>query len=208
MVTRPFSAEASLPAVEAEAAPAVGYSKALGFFHWGIAGAVIGCVGSVMIAQEAKKQPDNKMFGKGIGDWMFYHKSFGLLTGILVAPRVAIRLAQKSPPAMPGIVAAPVEHLLAKLTHVGLYGFMTFMPASGIYLGYYGGKGLPFFTTTFVDNGGNGRPVPAWGISVGQNFSLHKQVGYWGKFLIPAHAGAAVAHQGVGHQIFARIAPF
>ena len=40
------------------------------------------------------------------------------------------------------------EHVLAKVTHYGLYGFMTIMPATGIAMGYYGGKGLPFFFTT------------------------------------------------------------
>jgi cytochrome b561 len=34
--------------------------------------------------------------------------------------------------------------------HYALYGFMIVMPASGIAMGYYGGKGLPFFTTTIA----------------------------------------------------------
>ena len=34
--------------------------------------------------------------------------------------------------------------------HYALYGFMIIMPASGIAMGYYGGKGLPFFTTTLA----------------------------------------------------------
>jgi len=47
--------------------------------------------------------------------------------------------------ALPG---SGVEHGLANLGHLGLYGFMTIMPATGIAMGYYGGKGLPFFFTT------------------------------------------------------------
>jgi hypothetical protein len=39
-------------------------------------------------------------------------------------------------------------HAVSKATHYALYGFMTVMPASGIAMGYYGGKGLPFFYTT------------------------------------------------------------
>ena len=40
------------------------------------------------------------------------------------------------------------ENVLAKAGHYGLYAFMTIMPATGIAMGYYGGKGLPFFYTT------------------------------------------------------------
>jgi cytochrome b561 len=35
--------------------------------------------------------------------------------------------------------ASGTEHVLAKLGHVGLYVFLTVMPASGIAMGYYGG---------------------------------------------------------------------
>jgi cytochrome b561 len=48
--------------------------------------------------------------------------------------------------ALPG--SSKVEHFLANLSHAGLYAFMTIMPATGIAMGYYGGKGLPFFWTT------------------------------------------------------------
>jgi cytochrome b561 len=41
-----------------------------------------------------------------------------------------------------------IMQLAANASHVALYGFMVFMPASGIAMGYYGGKGLPFFGYT------------------------------------------------------------
>lgn len=37
--------------------------------------------------------------------------------------------------------------LAAQAGHLGLYGFMIVMPATGIAMGLYGGKGLPFFWT-------------------------------------------------------------
>jgi cytochrome b561 len=40
------------------------------------------------------------------------------------------------------LILRPVVVLLCR------YGFMVIMPASGITMGYYGGKGLPFFGTT------------------------------------------------------------
>ena len=41
-----------------------------------------------------------------------------------------------------------------------------------------------------------------------QAFWLHTNFGYYAKFLIPVHAGAATAHYARGHAIFARINPF
>lgn len=41
-----------------------------------------------------------------------------------------------------------IEHAAGTAGHYALYAFMTIMPASGIAMGYYGGKGLPFFYTT------------------------------------------------------------
>jgi cytochrome b561 len=46
--------------------------------------------------------------------------------------------------------AGAAEHALSTAMHYALYGFMIVMPASGIAMGYYGGKGLPFFTTTIA----------------------------------------------------------
>ena len=40
------------------------------------------------------------------------------------------------------------EDIASKVSRYGLYAFMTVMPATGIAMGYFGGKGLPFFVTT------------------------------------------------------------
>lgn len=80
--------------------------------------------------------------------WMFRHKSLGLLTGMIVAPRVAYRLFSSSAYNVASLPGSAAEHAVATLTHSGLYIFMIIMPASGIAMGYYGGKGLPFFFTT------------------------------------------------------------
>ncbi len=42
----------------------------------------------------------------------------------------------------------------------------------------------------------------------GQAFKIHKQLGTYGKYLIPLHAAGAVQHAARGHTIFARINPF
>lgn len=58
---------------------------------------------------------------------------------MIVAPRVAYRIFNRKAynvEELPGGSAA--EHMLAKLSHFGLYAFMTVMPATGIAMGYYG----------------------------------------------------------------------
>lgn len=76
---------------------------------------------------------------------------------------------------------------------------MTIMPATGIAMGYYGGKGLPFFTTTFP-----GAEKPNGAIAK-QSFSIHKTMGTYGKYLFPVHIGAAFLHVIKGQAIFYRV---
>merc|ERR1712070_324077 len=114
------------------------YSKLVSQLHWLSAPAMMGCIASVLICQQSPKEEKGK--------WMFRHKSLGLLTGLVVAPRLITKLTSKSPGVLPG--SSFIEEAGAKLSHWGLYGFMTIMPATGIAMGYFGGKGLPFFFTT------------------------------------------------------------
>ena len=79
---------------------------------------------------------------------------------------------------------------------------MTIMPASGIVMGYFGGKGLPFFWTTIP-----GASTPQGSVAK-QAFSIHKTLGTYGKFLIPIHIGGALKHQVFGKPIWSRVNPF
>ncbi len=63
---------------------AAAYTKTASYFHWIVAAPLIGSVGAVLKAQEAPKSE------KGL--WMWRHKSLGLLTGMIVAPRIAYRV--------------------------------------------------------------------------------------------------------------------
>lgn len=90
-----------------------------------------------------------------------------------------------------------------------LYGFMTVMPTSGILMGYYGGKGLPFFATSFAGaKPPDDETKKKYGQIAKRSFQIHKQVGTYGKYLVPAHAGAAFYHTFRGQAIFRRINPF
>lgn len=60
------------------------YTKAASYFHWMVAAPLIGSVASVLQAQNSPKEDKGK--------WMWRHKSLGVLTGIVVLPRMGYRL--------------------------------------------------------------------------------------------------------------------
>lgn len=97
--------------------------------HWGMGLTMVGCVGTVLAAQQVK--------GKQKGNLMFIHKSLGVTAGILLAPRLLVRLASKVPKHVPG---ANWEVLMGNAAHLAMYGFMIVLPVTGIAMGYYGGK--------------------------------------------------------------------
>ncbi len=176
-------------------APSMAYAIGARWFHWMTAIPLIGCVGTVLKAQQAPKEDKGK--------WMFRHKSLGLLTGMIVAPRVAYRIMGRSGYNVIGLPGtSSTESVLAKAGHAFLYVFMTVMPATGIAMGLYGGKGLPFFWTTFAGF------EQTNGTIAKNTFQIHKQLGVYGKYMIPVHAGAAVMHATRGQAIFARMNPF
>jgi len=171
------------------------YSVAASAYHWAVGLPLMGCIGYVLAAQNAPKEKK--------GDLMFIHKSLGTLTGIIVAPRLAYRVFSSASYHVKKVQGAgPMEHSLSQMMHYALYGFMTVMPATGIAMGYYGGKGLPFFTTTIAG------AKETNGTIAKNAFNVHKQVGTYGKYLVPLHIGGAVQHSLRGHTIFARMNPF
>lgn len=171
------------------------YTTTAASFHWFAAAPMIGSIASVLTAQNSPKSEKGK--------WMHRHKSLGLLSGMIVAPRFAYRLFGGSNYNVQKMVGnAPWENMAGKATHYLLYGFMVAMPVSGVAMGYYGGKGLPFFWTTLSG------AKEANGEIAKNAFKFHKTVGTYGKFLVPAHAGAAFMHYFRGQSIFARINPF
>jgi cytochrome b561 len=85
----------------------------------------MGSVGCVLKCQQSPKEEKGK--------WMWRHKSLGLLTGLIVAPRLGYRIfnATKYQVGHP-TGTGPVEAKLADASHLALYAFMTIMPATGI----------------------------------------------------------------------------
>jgi cytochrome b561 len=106
------------------------------------------------------------------------------------------------------LAGSTAEKAAGSITHYALYGFMTIMPASGIAMGYYGGKGLPFFFTTIPGVVKTDENKKSTGEIAKQSFGIHKQLGTYGKFVIPLHVAGAFTHYFRGQTIFARINPF
>lgn len=166
------------------------YAKPVQYMHWAMGGAILGCVGFVKAAQYSK--------GKAKGNYMFYHKSCGLLAMGLLFPRLAIRLTSKTPKP---IGESTLERLGADASHVVLYVLMTVLPITGTAMGYYGGKGLPFFWTTI-----SGAPEANKSIA-GNSFKIHKQAGVLLEYMIPLHLAGSAFHAVKGQAILSRIVP-
>jgi cytochrome b561 len=168
------------------------YSTGVQFFHWVMGGSVLGAVGFVLAAQNTK---DKELKGK----FMFYHKSCGTLAAMLLVPRLAFRLTSKIPGPVPG--ATQLEHYAGAATHYLLYGFLIFMPVSGVAMGYFGGNGMPFFYTTFKGlQGEDKKPAIAK-----KSYEWHKVAGQILEYIIPLHVGGALYHVAKGQTIFPRI---
>ena len=148
---------------------------------------------------QAKNYTDDK---KMKGRYMFWHKSMGLLMGLCFVPRLAIRLTSKAPKLPEGNA---LEHGLANISHLTLYGLMAFMPLSGIAMGYFGGKGLPFFFTTIP-----GATKEQKNPKIAKNaYKYHKQFGQFFEYVfVPLHIGAVGFHFLRGQNILTRINPF
>jgi cytochrome b561 len=155
---------------------------------------MLGCVGFVLAAQQVK--------GKRKGQLMFIHKSLGLLAGIFLAPRLLVRLATaaKIPVHVPG---AQWEIYASKFVHRLMYVFTIVMPVTGIAMGYFGGKGLPFFLTTIPG------AEKANGAIAKQAFGIHKQAGQLFEYVVPVHVGAVAFQLAVkGRNILPRMISF
>ncbi len=119
----------------------------------------------------------------------------------MVPVRIAIRLSSKLPAAIPG---PAWEHFAATAMHYSQYALMVGLPASGVAMGYFGGKGLPFFG---IQIPGASKEYQRPDI-VKNAFWFHKNAGQVFEYLTLAHVGAAGFHAVKGTKIFSRINPF
>lgn len=165
------------------------YSTGVQVMHWGMGGSMMACVGLVLAAQNTKDK-------KAKGDFMYYHKSFGTLAFALLFPRLAIKLASKSPGPIEG--AGTIEILAAKVSHYVMYGFIAFLPISGVVMGMFSGFGLPFFFKTIPSI----EKKPEYAKPA---YEYHKLAGSAFEYFVPIHVGGAFFHVLKGQTIFPRI---
>ena len=140
------------------------------------------CLGTVLASQQTTGPTFLGTKGQTKGTLMMIHKSTAVVLTVLVVPRVLLRAMTAAPKALPG--AFP-EHLLANLSHVAMYGAMIAMPATGIAMGWFGGKGVPFYGLyTFP-----GKPdkTKEDGQFAGTMFKWHKWLGSFLWYLVPLH---------------------
>ncbi len=169
------------------------YSGAVQLMHWSMGGSVLGCFAYVNMAQQTK---DKKLKM----DYMFMHKSFGTLAAGLLMPRLIFRMTSKSA----GQISQELwVRALAGISHLSMYGFLILMPLSGVAMGWFGGKGLPFFNTTIPGAQGDAKD----GKLAGRAFKVHKQFGWYMELLFMGHIGGVAFHALRGEAIFARILP-
>lgn len=86
------------------------YPLAMKLMHWGVATGVLGCFGTAQAAMHTTK--DYQPLSLTKGELMKLHKSFGLLVGAAITPRILLRLSLTIPPELPGHT---IELIAAKL---------------------------------------------------------------------------------------------
>lgn len=170
------------------------YSSAASYFHWLMAAGIVVIVASVKIAQNSTPA-QRKRWNWSKAELMNLHKSVALIMAAMIVPRIAVRLWSFAPPLSPGPV---VEHVAAHTSHAFMYAFMIGLPASGITMAWYSGKGLPFFKWTFQG------AKEADGKKAKYYYALHKQMGQVFTYLVPLHIGATAIHAWRGQNLFTR----
>ena len=131
-----------------------------------------------------------------------------VLVAAMIVPRVLLRMVTTAPAPLEG---PALEHFAANVSHTALYGFMLAMPATGIAMGYYGGKGVPFYGLyTFPGKGSPGMPAKEKedGKFAGTMFKWHTWMGQYIFYLLPVHVGAVGLHTFKGQPILSRVNPF
>ena len=157
---------------------------------------------TVKLSQWTPKD-EPKKFGWTKGEFMLVHKSSALIVAALVVPRLAARLLQRQPKLPEGSM---IEKAAATGAHLFLYGAMVAMPGSGIAMGYFGGKGVPFFDYFHLK--GIAEPTAEDKATAGLAFEKHKQFGQILTYVAPLHMGAPAVHALKGQNVLARMLPF
>jgi cytochrome b561 len=171
------------------------YSRTAVMLHWVIALAVLGQIAFGWYLQTVPRlTPDRAIF-------VNFHKSTGLVIGVLILFRIAWRLTH-TPPPLPASMPA-WEQSAARVNHALLYVCMLVMPVAGYTASNFSKFGVKLFNAVLL---------PPWGVddrSIYAVFNaLHVTTSYIFVALIAIHVTAALRHLFFPrHGIFRRMLP-
>jgi cytochrome b561 len=157
------------------------YSPTAIVLHWLIALAVLAQIGFGWYLQQVpRKTPERTIY-------VNWHKSTGMLIGLLILARVAWRLGHKPPPLPPSM---PLwERRAARANHALLYACMLIMPLAGYAASNFSKFGVNLF---------NAVRLPPWGTDDRGLYAffngLHIATSYVFVALIVLHLLAALKH--------------
>lgn len=179
---------------------ATSYSLTASWLHYAVAFPMMASIGAVLKAHtiEDRKSPDRQW-------WMRQHESFGLLTAIVLIPRVAHRILARKAYAVQDLPdATSVEKFLARSTYFGLHGFGIVLAGTGVAMNYVSGWGLPFFYWTVPGLPKTPENKEKYGEIAYRMYNVHNIVGSYGKYLIPLHIVGTLKHYVAG-QAFSHV---
>mmetsp|Transcript_26907 Transcript_26907/g.81473 ORF Transcript_26907/g.81473 Transcript_26907/m.81473 type:complete len:222 (-) Transcript_26907:383-1048(-) len=185
------------------------YSPQLAMVHWLGAASFAACIVTVKKAQFTDGPTSLGTKAETKGTLMMLHKSTAVIAGALLIPRVILRLATKLPSHLPlhSPLGDSVDKMLINAGHAALYGALFFMPLSGFAMGYYGGKGVPFYGLFTIPGKTEGR-TPEDGKFAGKVFKAHKTAGSILPALLGTHLAGAGVHLLKGQPILSRMSVF
>lgn len=171
------------------------YTRTAVLLHWLVAIAVLGQIGFGWYLQQiARGTPDRTVF-------VNFHKSTGMVIGVLILIRIAWRLTHKPPP-LPA--SMPLwERRAALVNHTLLYACMLLMPLAGYTASNFSKFGVKFFNAVLL---------PPWGIDDRRLYAffngLHIITSYVLVALIALHLLAVLRHTVLPrHGILRRMLP-
>ena len=157
------------------------YTRTAMTLHWLIAAVVLAQIAFGWYLQLVPREtPDRTIF-------VNFHKSTGLVIGLLIVFRLAWRLTH-TPPPLPESMPA-WERSAARVNHVLLYACMLIMPIAGYTASNFSKFGVKLFNAVLL---------PPWGVDDRGIYaffnSLHIGTSYVFVTLIAIHALAALKH--------------
>ena len=155
------------------------FSLSMRILHWAMAALIISLLSAGLLMIQS------------LEPWQLtissIHKSFGLLAAILAVIRLFIRI-NSNIPTLPKDLTT-LQKVVAKFSHLLLYGLMIFMPISGLVMQYVAGRPVEIF--------GWFRLPASLSVNI-EHYSIFREMHAWLALffiaLIVLHVGAALHH--------------